>query len=115
MKNILFFALFCFVLTSCGPAVNTQILVKKTPLNYEEQITVFETYEEVTEPATLIAHAFVGDSGFSVNCKYDVVLAKAMDEARKAGGNAIKITEHKTPDILSSCHRIKYDILYIEK
>lgn len=115
MKYSLFFALFIVVLTSCGPAVSTQVTVNKPPLRYDEPIEVFETYEEAPETATVLGHSSIGDTGFSTNCNYDTILKKAVEEARKIGGNAIKITEHKTPDILSSCHRIKFNILYIEK
>jgi hypothetical protein len=38
----------------------------------------------------------------------------AKIEARKVGGNAIKITQHKSPDFLSSCHRISADVLRID-
>ncbi|MBK8805351.1 MAG: hypothetical protein IPO21_01345 [Bacteroidales bacterium] len=34
------------------------------------------------------------------------MLENAKIEARKMGGNLIKIVEHKYPDILSTCHRI---------
>jgi hypothetical protein len=56
----------------------------------------------------------IGDSGFSTNCSYEVVMKEAMLEARKAGGNAIKIIEHRPPSaVVSSCHRITARILRV--
>ena len=101
-------------LFGCGVAINTQIFVKRPVLNFDEHVEVFETFEDAPDAAVLVGKSSIGDSGFSTNCNYEVVLQKAKEEARKAGGNAIKITEHKKPDILSSCHRIKFNILFIE-
>jgi hypothetical protein len=42
------------------------------------------------------------------------VIEKAKTESRKVGGNALKITQHKTPDFWSSCHRITAEVLKIE-
>ena len=41
-----------------------------------------------------------------------MVIEKAKNEARKLGGDAIKIVNHKPPTVLgSSCHRIEANIL----
>ena len=50
----------------------------------------------------------IGDPGLTINCNYKTVLQIAVNEAKKIGANALKITEHKLPNTLgSSCHRIK--------
>jgi hypothetical protein len=56
----------------------------------------------------------IEDPGFSTNCNYATVIDMAKIEARKVGGNAIKITQHTRPDFFSSCHRITADVLRID-
>ena len=62
-----------------------------------------------------LGHIKIGDTGFTTkNGNYAAVLNIAKDEARKAGGNVVKITKHKSPDMLSSMHRIEADILRVD-
>ncbi|MDC7217994.1 MAG: hypothetical protein PQJ28_03120 [Spirochaetales bacterium] len=71
--------------------------------------------ESIPEAAIQLGEIKIGDTGFSTNCTWEVVIEKAKEEARKAGGNAIKITEHRPPSVMgSSCHRIKAAILKLE-
>ena len=54
------------------------------------------------------------DSGFTTDCGYNTVVDQAKTEARKAGGNVVKLTEVKKPSALgSTCYRIEANILYI--
>lgn len=51
---------------------------------------------------------------FSKTGNLDTTLRLAREEAAKAGGNLIKITNHKTPSTFgSNCHRIEADIYRI--
>jgi len=62
-----------------------------------------------------IGQVKIGDTGFSTNCSYEIAIESAKLEARKVGGNAIKIIEHKSPTALgSTCHRLTARILKIE-
>ena len=57
----------------------------------------------------------IGSTDFSYNCGWEVVVDIAIIEARKIGGNAIKITEHIKPNIMgNSCHNITAKILKVE-
>jgi len=110
--NSTFFALL--LLAACSPRVNTSISKTYPPLDYKEEVKVFSLVDKYPENAIEIGTVKVGDSGFSVKCGYDLALDNIKLQARKAGGNAVKITEHKPPDFLSSCHRITAKILRIE-
>ncbi len=110
---ILFF--FCLVFASCSPRIRTTIISQHAPLDYEANVAVIELNENIPLDAEIIGQVRIGDSGFSVNCDYATALASAKLEARKVGGNAIKITEHKLPSAMgSTCHRIKAQILKVE-
>jgi hypothetical protein len=72
--------------------------------------------QKVQEGAKLLGHVKIGDSGFTLNCAYDVVIAAAQEKAKSMGGNLLQITRHKTPNMwTSSCHRIEGDVYYVKK
>jgi hypothetical protein len=102
-------------LVSCNPAISTSIVKSYSPLDFKQDVTVYGLNEPQPNNAEVIGVVKVGDTGFTTNCSYDVVMDKAKLEARKAGGNALKITEHKVPTAMgSTCHRIKATILKVE-
>lgn len=116
IKLLKFFSVLILLsMYSCGPTVSTTISKSYDTLNYQENILVFGEEDEAPEDAELLGTVRIGESGFSVKCNYGVVINEASQEARKAGGNAIKIITHKKPDLWSSCHRITAEILRIEK
>lgn len=112
-KTILLF--FCFVfLVGCAPRVMVDLSQDQTPLDFRQKVVVLDLPDIVPPNARLIGIVKVGDSGFTFDCDFPVVLEKAEIEARKAGGNLLKITEHKTPDFKSTCHRITAEIYFLE-
>jgi len=115
MKNNLFFVTGIILLfTSCSPQLTSVMLKTYPSLQYQEEVRIFEVNEPAPSNAEKLGTVRVGDSGFSVNCNYSTVLDMTIIEARKVGGNAVKITQHKLPDFLSTCHRITADVLRIE-
>lgn len=112
--NVLFFIGSFLFLASCSPKLSSSIQRTYAPLDYKQEVRVFDMEEEVPANAEKLGTVKVGDTGFSTNCNYSVVIEKAKAETRKAGGNALKITEHSLPDLWSSCHRITADVLKIE-
>lgn len=106
--------LFLVVLTTgCGPSVKSAMLSSGPSISPTVEVQVIPLYKLIPEDAILLGSVKVGDTGFSMNCNYETVIERAKLEARKHGGNAIKLTKHVTPDILSSCHRIEASILSI--
>lgn len=102
-------------LISCNPKLTSSIVKSYPPLDYKENVYVIGVDQPEPSNSQFLGELKIGDSGFSTNCSYEVVLDKAKLEARKAGGNVIKVTEHIPPTLLgSSCHRIKARILKVE-
>ncbi|MEN8204037.1 MAG: hypothetical protein ABFS28_15675 [Bacteroidota bacterium] len=100
---------------SCSPTVTTSLSQNYPPLDYDQEVMVFHLDQNQPKQAVVLGEVKIGDSGFSINCGYPVVLKKAKLEARKLGGNAIKIIKHKLPHPLgSTCHRITAIILRVE-
>ena len=101
------------VIASCSPKVTTQVSKSYEPLPYQEPVVVLSSEQETPPEAELLGQLKVGDTGFSTKCDYQEVIAAAQTATRKAGGNVVKITEHKMPGLASSCHRIKANILRV--
>jgi hypothetical protein len=99
-------------LSSCTPLVITKLETSLPLIDTTQVIKVLGLSTDIPADAEVLGTIKIGDSGFTVNCTYKVVLDKAKQEARKVGGNAIKITEHIPPGF-SSCHRITAKILKI--
>jgi hypothetical protein len=116
MKQILICLIGCtLMLGSCAPKISTTINKNYSALDYREEVKVLGLQDPVPAYSEELGILKIGDTGFSINCGWDVVLDKAKMEARKVGGNAIKITKHIPPSILgSSCHRITAQILKVE-
>ncbi len=102
------------IIYSCSPRISTTLSKNYPPLDYKQKVIVIGLDQPKPENSEEIGQIKVGDSGLSMKCNYDIVIDKAKLEARKVGGNAIKITRHKTPDLWSSCHRITATILKVE-
>jgi hypothetical protein len=100
--------------SACSPKINTTILQKYPPLDNTQEVTVYKIGDIVPSHAIVIGTLKIGDSGFSTNCNFEKIMNHAKMQARKLGGNALKITEHRPPNLISSCHRIKADILKID-
>ncbi len=114
MKKILF-GLTIVLFFSCSPRVTTQLIKPYPTLDYKEEVFVIGLSEEAPPSATEIGTVKINDTGFSTNCGWEVVIGKAKLEARKVGGNAIKITEHRPSSITgSTCDNITAKILKVD-
>ena len=103
------------ILTSCSPKITSNITSERNiELDENATIHVYEVDDQIPSNSKLIGNIKIGDTGLSTNCKYDKVIKEAKNEAKKANANIIKITELKTPDLLSSCYRIKADLYFAE-
>ncbi|MDR1172677.1 MAG: DUF2846 domain-containing protein [Bacteroidales bacterium] len=104
------------MLNACSPKISTSINRSYAVLDYREDVMVFGVEEVEPDDAERLGTVKVGDTGFSTDCGLDVVIDKAKMEARKIGGNAIKITKHIPPSMWgSSCHRITANILKVDR
>jgi hypothetical protein len=100
---------------SCNPRIATTLSKSYPPLDYREEVEVIGPDGMEPDFCEFLGEVKVGDSGFTVNCSFETVLEEAKLAARKAGGNVIRITEHKLPSpLISSCHRITARILRVE-
>lgn len=110
-KHIIIAIVLMIALGACSPKLTSNLQSNYQALHYNEEVFVLGVNEAMTIDAEKIGTLKVGDNGFSVNCGYQEVIDLAKTEARKSGGNLIKITEHRPPSTMgSSCHRIVADV-----
>jgi len=116
MKQIVIFSIGCLMIfNSCAPKISTSISKSYPPLDYRDDVKVFGLQDPIPSSSEEIGTVKIGDTGFSSNCGWEVVIDKAKIEARKIGGNAIKIIDHIPPSLMgSSCDRITAKILKVE-
>lgn len=104
------------LLTACSPRVTTVLRNNEMVTSTADgKILVFALNQPAPINSVDLGFVKVSDSGFSTRCGLSEVIEKAKIEARKAGGNAIKIIDHKPPTAMgSTCHNIKAKILKVE-
>lgn len=117
MRLLTTFAIVAFLLSGCGTKKQTSVIAHLTPLPSDAIVEVSGAGQPIPSGAQLLGSVAISDSGFSKtkNCTYDRVLADAQSQARAMGGNHIHITEHKHPNVWSSCHRIKAEVYLVKK
>lgn len=103
-------------LEGCSPKVVSNVNKNYQALEASAEVVVLGEDAQVPADAELIGQLKVGDTGFTINNgSYEDVVALAKEKARQAGGNILKITEHKAPDgFFSTIHRIKADIFRVD-
>ena len=107
-----------FLLSGCAP----KMVVKNYNENnshsatkfYESFALIEEAFLEEPLNKQLIAEIEIKDKGLSINCDYETVKRLAEEKARQMGGNCLVITDHIEPNMKSTCHRIKCQVLRID-
>ncbi len=99
------------IMYSCAPKVVTTVSKSYPTLSFNDNVAVYSLQENKPAQSEVIGVVKVSDSGFTIKCNYETVIEKAKLEARKMGGNALKIINHKKPDLISTCHRIEAEVL----
>ncbi|MBK0401779.1 energy transducer TonB [Adhaeribacter sp. BT258] len=112
---LLFFIAFSVWVTGCAPSVKvTDSRQPSTTITAgSRNVTVLEHGQPRPNEAESLGIVRISDTGFSTNCSYPEVLKLAREATLKAGGNAMQILQHQTPDSWSTCHRIEVAMLFI--
>ncbi|WP_199117236.1 hypothetical protein [Pedobacter sp. ASV28] len=110
IKGLIFLTIL--IMVACSPKISTKVTKSYPALDYNQEVIILGVQQEEPKDAELLGEIKIGDSGFSTKCSYETVIENAKLEARKIGGNVVKLTQHKTPSVMgSSCHRIAARIL----
>ncbi|QEC69761.1 hypothetical protein FRZ67_21575 [Panacibacter ginsenosidivorans] len=99
-----------FILFSCAPKLSSKITTIQPSLPVNTPFIILEEDDTSSIRGNVLGTLRSSDNGFSVNCSYEKTVELLKSLALTKGANVLKITEHKYPDVWSSCHRIKADI-----
>ncbi|MBC7913707.1 MAG: hypothetical protein H7Y07_06250 [Pyrinomonadaceae bacterium] len=113
MYKYVFLALITISIASCSPKIITKTDKTYPALGFDKEVVVIALSDNIPSNAIEIGVIKIKDNGLSLNCSWNAVIEKAKTEARKIGGNGLKITQHTPPNLLSSCHQITATVLKI--
>ena len=105
-------------LVACAPRVitqasqNTQAVSTRAVAAAPGFLVIKET-DPFTGPSEEVGDIEIKDSGLTLSCDYETVVALATKEAQKLGANVLRIYEHRMPDTWSTCHHIKAKALRV--
>jgi hypothetical protein len=80
------------------------------PLSEDAEVLVLDLNQTVPDNCRQMGKIRAG--GEDPNCYYSSVVVDAKDQARKMGGNIVKITGYKDWGVATPCYQIKASILY---
>jgi hypothetical protein len=108
-----FAILLTIAVGACAPKVTTTSTDKSLKqLTFNDRVLTLGLKQPVPASCRFIGNLKIGDSGFSTDCGYETVTKTAEYEARGMGGNILKLTEIKPPNMGSTCYRIRADVYY---
>ncbi len=112
MKAVLFIALIPLFLSSCATQIdyvaNSSGRAARPP---NCDIAVFFPGTPLNKPYEVIGSLVIGDAGLTIDCSQTTVLRQAREQGCRAGADAILINEVKEPDWISTCFRIRANML----
>ena len=107
------------LLAGCAPRMVSQVGSAPAPVALaaapaSSVLVVIPDTEPFDGAAEELSDIYIKDSGFTLICDYETVVALASTEARRLGANVLRIYEHRLPDAwVSSCHRIRAKALRV--
>lgn len=116
MKKILYVCALSFgMLIGCSPAMYTNMQKTYEPTPRTQSIDTYSGNDAVPVMYEVLGDVKFRDTGFSTECSYDQVMAKAHEQAREVGGQAIIVTNIKEPGFVSTCYRMDVRIIRYER
>jgi len=114
-KKVIKLIVLFFLLSSCSPRISTKIYTLGKRMNNFDQVILLSLEDLIPEGAVVIGLVKMNDNSSIFDCNYKRLMLDAKNEARKIGGNVIKIINHEISNSDSlDCHKIVAKILYVE-
>ena len=111
----LLLVIFAILLIACSPKVKTKLLKSYPSLETNTEVAVLGFTEAVPASATEIGRLKVKDAKRSKDCNWDATLEIAKAEARKAGGNILKLTNQSPLNAFArSCDAVEAKVFKLE-
>lgn len=115
-RNFFLFLSLLGMFSACSPKVVTKSFQHYSPRQAYEGLIVFLPEDSIQfTDQEIIGEIRVGDSGISTDCSFETVVDFAKANALQLGANAIKIYQHRPPNVLwSTCHQIRAKALLLK-
>ena len=99
--RLLIFGIIIGFFSACSPLVVKSINKEYSALDNSANIKVINVGETIPFRYEELGSIKLGDAGMTgkSKCTYEALLTIAINEAKKIGGNAIKIVEHIPPHV----------------
>ena len=116
MKSLFLAIGFSAIFAGCAPKIITQgpaTTLANAQLAAQEPFLVLKETDAFDGPAQELGDIRIKDSGLSLNCDYDAVVALGTQQAQQLGANVLRIYAHELPGTWSTCHRIRAKALRV--
>ena len=113
MKQLIFI-LLSTILVSCGASIKSNFQKQNKALTIDDKVAFLDVHHKVPETAKKLGDGKFGDTGFSTDCDFNSNLIQARKIARQNGANIVKVVEKKTPDLWSTCYRLRVEYYFYE-
>ena len=113
MKQLIFI-LLSTILVSCGASIKSNFQTQNKALTIDDKVAFLDVHHKVPETAKKLGDGKFGDTGFSTDCDFNSNLIQARKIARQNGANIVKVVEKKTPDLWSTCYRLRVEYYFYE-
>jgi len=97
-------------MTGCSPKLTSNLVNIQPKLQVNDQVALLDEHHKLPENTIKIGDLRFQDSGFSTDCSFNSLMNKARIKARENGANIVKVIAKKTPDLWSSCYRLKIEL-----
>ncbi|MEM6842495.1 MAG: hypothetical protein AAF632_09745 [Bacteroidota bacterium] len=112
-KKLVLYSLILIFGSSCAPKLKSTITNPQEHLATNDFVLVLGIQDPFENDGIKVGTIRASDNGLSTNCSYYEVLELLKGIARENGANVMKITEHKTPGLKSTCDRVTADIFRV--
>src|ERR1700722_14763623 len=90
---------FILILCSCSPLIKKTIADSSAkPLSDSAEVALVTVEQPTPDSCKLIGNLHYGEGGLSPSWGYNKLIQESEKEARKMGGNVIKINELEAPE-----------------
>lgn len=111
-KNVLILSLLLLSFSSCSTKVDyIANSLGKAARPDDCNIDVFLPNTSIEKNYDIIGSILIGDSGLTMDCGQATVISQAKVKGCQVGADAILLTEIKEPDWVSTCYRIKGNMI----
>lgn len=108
MKNTILLFLSALLLSSCTSKIKTRLSdTRFAPLQVNSLILMTENQAEIPADSDFVGTLKIGDSGFTIDCDYEAVMAHTRVAAQQSGANLVLLTEVQPPNFGSTCYRVQ--------